>query len=185
MNSDLVKYYKERAKEYEKIYDKPERQHDIQKAGHVLKGIFRNKEVLEIACGTGFWTERIAAFAKHIHATDINQEVLDNAAQKTYVGTVILEVADIFNFQLQKKYESLFGGFIWSHIPRQNLKDFFATINSFVNKDGLVVLMDNNYVEGSNHPVASADEFGNTYQIRQLSDGSSHRVLKNFAEEKE
>jgi demethylmenaquinone methyltransferase/2-methoxy-6-polyprenyl-1,4-benzoquinol methylase len=43
--------------------------------------------------------------------------------------------------------------------------------------------MDNHYVEGSSLPVAEQDEAGNTYQIRTLDDGSTHRVLKNFPTE--
>jgi hypothetical protein len=43
-----------------------------------------------------------------------------------------------------------------------------------------VVLADNRYVEGSNHPITRRDAEGNTYQHRQLADGSSWEVLKNF-----
>jgi hypothetical protein len=38
MNKDLVEYYKERAKEYELIYAKPERQEDLKKAAEILQG---------------------------------------------------------------------------------------------------------------------------------------------------
>jgi hypothetical protein len=44
----------------------------------------------------------------------------------------------------------------------------------------LVVVIDNRLVPGSVHPVARRDEHGNTYQQRQLGDGSSREVLKNF-----
>lgn len=48
------------------------------------------------------------------------------------------------------------------------------------NRTPIVVFADNNYVEGSNHPVTRADAEGNTYQRRQLDDGSEWEVLKNF-----
>ena len=41
-------------------------------------------------------------------------------------------------------------------------------------------MLDNRYVEGSSTPISQTDEEGNTYQIRKLSDGSTHEVLKNF-----
>ena len=51
INNDLVSYYKDRAQEYEKIYFKPERQADLQKATDILQKIFTGKTVHEIACG--------------------------------------------------------------------------------------------------------------------------------------
>ncbi|RPI69054.1 MAG: hypothetical protein EHM38_07950 [Geobacteraceae bacterium] len=48
-----------------------------------------------------------------------------------------------------------------------------------------VVLLDNHYVEGSSSPIAEQDSEGNTYQTRVLTDGSTHRVLKNFPSEAE
>jgi hypothetical protein len=44
-------------------------------------------------------------------------------------------------------------------------------------------MMDNRYVEGSNHPITQTNSFGNTYQTRKLEDGSTHLVLKNFPDE--
>ncbi|MBK7443258.1 MAG: hypothetical protein IPI65_17635 [Bacteroidetes bacterium] len=66
MNTDLVLYYKDRAEEYEKIYSKPERQEDLKSAATILQEIFADKQVLEIACGTGYWTEKIAVTATSI-----------------------------------------------------------------------------------------------------------------------
>lgn len=48
MNSDIVSYYKDRAKEYERIYSKPERQSDLQLAGQILQDIFAGKRVLKL-----------------------------------------------------------------------------------------------------------------------------------------
>jgi SAM-dependent methyltransferase len=181
MNKDLVKYYYDRAKEYERIYDKPERQADLGTAIDFLQVMFRNKAVLEIACGTGYWTEHIAKTAKAILATDINEPVIEIAKHKPYPNSnVNFEVADIYKFRPVEKYESLFAGFIWSHILLQDLDKFITAINDFVEPGGVVVIMDNNYAEGSSTPVAQTDDHGNTYQLRKLSDNSTHQVLKNF-----
>jgi SAM-dependent methyltransferase len=186
MNNDLVKYYKDRASEYERIYYKPERQEDLKSSAVHLQELFKEKEVFEIACGTGFWTERILKTAHSVLASDINLSVLEVAKQKEFVKenpNIRFEVADIYNFQPAKKYESLFGGFIWSHIPKQELDYFFETLNNFVLRGGTIVLMDNAYVEGSNLPITETDAHGNTFQTRKLDDGSTHKVLKNFATE--
>ena len=69
MNTNQEEYYKQRAGEYEKIYQKPERQNEILQCTKILQQIFRDKDVREIACGTGFWTERIAQTANSIFST--------------------------------------------------------------------------------------------------------------------
>lgn len=184
LNTDLVSYYKNRAKEYENIYAKPERQHDLKHAGNILQSIFADKQVLEIACGTGYWTEIIAKKAKSILATDINETVIEVAGSKDFSGKeVSFVVADIYQFPDLKKFESLFGGFIWSHILLQDLDQFLSTVSSLVVPGGTIVFMDNLFVEGSNHPITQQDEHGNTYQTRKLEDQSTHLVLKNFPTE--
>ena len=184
MNSDLISYYNNRAKEYEKIYSKPERQDDLLIASKILQQIFSGKDVFEIACGTGYWTEKIAATAKNILATDINDAVIEIAKAKAYpLKNAAFQNADIFDQKERSVHESLFGGFIWSHIKIQELQQFTGIVNGLVEKGGTVVFMDNNYVEGSNLPITGEDEFGNTYQTRMLEDGTTHKVLKNFPTE--
>ncbi len=184
MNEDLIAYYQQRVNEYERIYHKPERQEDLAKATELLQKIFRNKEVFEIACGTGFWTEQIAKTARSVFATDINETVLTIAKTKSYSpATVTFTKADLFKLTNSKKYQSLFGGFIWSHIKLEELSHFIDVTNNQVQKGGTVVFMDNNYVQGSSTPITEKDEWDNTYQTRKLDDGTMHKVIKNFPTE--
>lgn len=184
MNTNLVSYYKDRAKEYEKIYSKPERQPDLNRATTILQEIFAGKQVLEIACGTGYWTDKIAKTAASVFATDINETVIEVAKKKDLSGKqVSFGIADIYNFSDRNKYETLFGGFIWSHILLQDLDKFLTTVNSLVSPGGTVVFMDNKFVEGSNHPITKTDETGNSFQTRKLEDNTMHLVLKNFPTE--
>ena len=185
MNIDIVSYYRDRANEYEKVYSKPERQEDLQQATRILQKIFRNKEVFEIACGTGYWTEKIAKSAKTILATDINESVIEIAKNKKYYpAKVDFQIGDIFNIDTKIKHESLFGGFIWSHIKIEDLNNFVKSVADLVIPGGTIAFIDNNYVEGSSLPIAEIDEQGNSYQVRQLENNSTYKVLKNFPEEK-
>ena len=70
----LAGYYARRAKEYERIYAKPERQTDLAKLRSILQPAFAGANVLELACGTGYWTAVMATSAASVLATDINEE---------------------------------------------------------------------------------------------------------------
>lgn len=156
----------------------------MKSASSILQEIFAHKQVLEIACGTGYWTHKIATSAASILATDINATVIDSAKRKDFTSKqVSFELADIYNFPTQSKFESLFGGFIWSHILLQDLDKFLSTVNRLVAPGGTVVFMDNSFVEGSNHPITKTDEHGNSFQTRKLADDTTHLVLKNFPTE--
>lgn len=78
----LARYYAERAAEYEQVYEKPERQEDLHALRSLVSTAFKGRNVLELACGTGYWTQFIASAATSIVATDLNTEVLAIARSK-------------------------------------------------------------------------------------------------------
>ena len=184
MNTDLVKYYALRAKEYEKIYYRPERQAEISQLGQFLKEEFRNLNLLEIACGTGYWTQVISETAKSIVATDINPEMLEIAQGKKYpASNVRFKVSDIFKMDnLNGEFEAGFGGYIWSHIPIQDLPQFLNTFQQKIKKGGKIIFIDNNHLPDYSTAIVKQDKYGNGYQKRTLEDGTSHLVLKNYPE---
>src|SRR5579872_3361592 len=80
--SDLQQYYARRASEYEAIYAKPERQSDLAAMTAAIVDAFRGRRVIEIACGTGWWSRHIASSAASLDAFDINDETLAIARLK-------------------------------------------------------------------------------------------------------
>jgi ubiquinone/menaquinone biosynthesis C-methylase UbiE len=86
MSDDLVKYYKDRAKEYEQVYEwrDQNRQEEQDLMGAEMKAFLSDTDVIDVGCGTGYWTQRISETTKSIVGIDINQSVLDIAASKTY-----------------------------------------------------------------------------------------------------
>jgi SAM-dependent methyltransferase len=183
---DLTTYYAQRAAEYESIYAKPERQSDLKVAVQILQDIFRGKVVLEIACGTGYWTQFIARSANQINATDINESVLEIARSKEYPSNnVQFSRVDLYDIQADPCTTALFAGFIWSHIKLEQLEHFIDKLNSLVLPGGMVVIMDNLFVPGSSTPIAERDAMGNTFQHRHLKLGDSFLVLKNFPQREE
>lgn len=182
----LAAYYAQRATEYERIYAKPERQADLAALRARIGEIFKGKRVLELACGTGYWTDVIAERAQHITALDVNDEVLEIARSKKNAGKVTFMRASAYEIPLlDRAHDALFAGFWWSHVPLDKLDGFLTEISSKVKPGALIAFLDNRYVEGSSTPVARTDAVGNTYQQRKLDDGSTHEVLKNFPDEGE
>jgi demethylmenaquinone methyltransferase/2-methoxy-6-polyprenyl-1,4-benzoquinol methylase len=181
MEKDLVTYYRDRAKEYDRLYERVDRQVALSEAGAILEEVFAGKRVLEIACGTGYWTERIAETALSVHATDINDAMLEIAKHRPLPkANVSFQKTDLYEYNPTEKFDALFGGFIWSHISLKELNNFIDKVNSFLSPGGTVVFMDNRFVEGSSTPIAETDADGNTYQDRKLDDGTIHRIIKNF-----
>ena len=185
--SKLVRYYAQRANEYEKVYLKPERQQDIVRLKVLLRDLLRDYQILEVACGTGYWTTVIAEVATSIVATDINAEVLRIAQDKQLSTQKVQFVqADAFSLSTaQGVFTAGLAGFWWSHILKSQLGQFLDVFHAKLASRALVVFTDNTYVEGSNHPITRVDAEGNTYQQRRLENGKLYEVLKNFPDESE
>lgn len=183
MNQDLSTYYNDRAREYDKVYEIPDEQEDLLKSAVLFQNIFANKSVLEIACGTGYWTEKISKTANSIFATDINEIVIDIARTRKFNSNVVFQVADMNCLSIDKKFDGLFGGFIWSHILLQDLDNFLLRLKDLLNENAKIAFIDSKQVEGTNHDrkrITRIDQYGNTFQTRTLENGTTHEVLKNF-----
>ena len=130
--SSLPDYYARRAGEYEKVFSKPERQPDLACLRTLLHGLFAGRHVLEVACGTGYWTPLISGSARPILATEINGEVLDIARHKTYPNhNVEFKMADAYTpANVTGRFSAGFAGFWWSHIPKQRLSHFLDCFHS-------------------------------------------------------
>lgn len=186
-DASLEDYYAARAREYERIYAKPERQDDLRRLEALLPLLFTARRVLEIACGTGYWTQFLAREAASIVAVDANPETLAVAAEKRLPGgRVEFRVADAYALPDELGvFDAAFAGFWWSHVPRSERRRFLAALDRRLLPGARVVFLDNLYVEGSSTPIARRDPDGNTCQVRRLEDGSEHTVLKNFPSEAE
>lgn len=182
----MHEYYTARASEYDRFYLKPERQADLRQIEQWLPTVFAGKSVLEVACGTGYWTQFIAHMAAAVVAVDAAPETLRIAASRVNPHKVRLVVGDAYDLPpLPETADAGFAGFWWSHIPRSRATAFLHGFHAMLKPGSTVVLLDNRYVEGSSTHLCESDAEGNTYQLRRLSDGSTHRVLKNFPERAE
>jgi len=178
----LENYYSKRAREYEQIYEKPERQRELEWLRRRIPEVFRGRTVLEVACGTGYWTQFIAPQAKRVYAGDINESVLEIAREKPIpAGKATFIKSDAVALDnVPPGCNAAFAGFWWSHVKKTDLAQFVSRLAARLEPGSVVAILDNTYSEGSSTPVSRTDAEGNTYQMRKLANGESFEVLKNF-----
>jgi len=188
MNTNLLNYYAQRAMHYDEIYQHPSCQKELADINLQLQQLLKDKKVLEVACGTGYWTERYAACASQVVATDVSDDMLAIAKTKqvhenSMAKQVSYQLADAFALP-KGDFNACFAGCWWSHLKRSEQSTFLTGLQTTCGTGALLVLFDNCNVEGEhgldNPPIARTDVEGNTYQIRQLRDGSRHEIIKNF-----
>lgn len=177
-------YYRARAAEYEQIYyrDDVGRQNELAVLAEDLRELSAKKDVLDLACGTGYWTAVMASESAYLLASDISAEMLDLALTKSYSKTVEFVRADLLHPPFRtKSFDLLTLGFWFSHQPRQYYDQFFNTIASLVRTGGLIWMVDNNPpAEGGRRMPSATDRHGNTFKHRWLEGGSEHEILKNY-----
>jgi SAM-dependent methyltransferase len=187
LKHDIEEYYKKRAHQYEEIYLKEERREDISSLKKLLKEFFSGHDVLEVASGTGFWTEAIALTARTVLAVDLSEEMHKIASQKKYPKeNVRFQTEDAYCLDaVTGDFTAGFSGFWWSHVPRPKIPLFLDGLHKKIGKKGLVVFIDNNYIEGVSHPIVFEDDEGNTYQRRSLGGDNEYQIVKNYPTEGE
>src|ERR1700722_1926354 len=151
----IGEYSQHRAPEYDEVYAKPERQADLAELKRLLPPLVAGRRVLEIAAGTGYWTQVIAPAAASVTGTDLNPETLAGAAGRDYgPARPLLVTADAYRLDaVPGEFDLVFCGFWWSHVRRADVPRFLAGIRGRVAAGTRLGLLDNRYVPGSNHPA--------------------------------
>ncbi len=176
----LETYYAKRAREYEQVYEKPERQQELAWLRERIPELYRGRTVLEVACGTGYWTQYIASEAKHVHACDINEPVLEIAREKGVPRASFFRADAITLEGVPRGCDAAFAGFWWSHVKKSGIAQFVDNLANRLEPGAVVGILDNSFSAGSSTPISRTDAEGNTYQLRTLNSGEQQEVLKNF-----
>jgi len=184
--AEMEAYYRHRAQEYDNVYLKPERQKDLKDMQSWLSEKFIGCSVLEIACGTGYWTQFMEHAADRIFAIDAAPEVLEIARERVRSESVEFHIGDAYSLNgYEGKYDASFSGFWFSHVLKENRYKFLSGLAGQLQDGARVVFIDNSFVQGNSTPISEKDTQGNTYQTRTLENGSKHIVLKNYPSETE
>ena len=184
-------FYRVRAPEYDEWwqrrgrYDRgPESARDwdrqVATVEQALAAFDPRGDVLELAGGTGWWTQRLAGTAQRLTVVDASGEAL--ALNRARVGRadVEYESSDLFSWQPRRRYDVVFFSFWLSHVPRPRFGAFWALVRSCLAPDGRVFLIDNRLdpTPETRRKDPYVVEYADDLQRRRLSDGSEYRVVK-------
>ena len=136
--------------------------------------------VLELAGGTGWWTQRLARTANRLTVVDSSPEALALNRERVGRPDVRYDVANLFAWRPDSSYDVVFFSFWLSHVPRTRFGDFWSLVRSCLVPSGRVFLIDNR--DDPTPDAAPKDpyvvEYGRDLHLRTLSDGSQYRVIK-------
>ncbi len=178
---DMKEYYRLRAREYDGIYQVARREPEIAALKAWLAAAVRGRSILEIAAGTGYWTEVAASVAAAITATDLNPEVLSLAAQRNLGPHVTLLAADACALPgFAAKFDAGMAMLWWSHVEKQRQAEFLAHFASRLEPGASILMIDQIYAAPFSSPVSREDEWGNLYTVRTLASGARFEIIKNY-----
>jgi ubiquinone/menaquinone biosynthesis C-methylase UbiE len=178
---EIRDYYQRRAPVYDRVYAYPERQEDLAYFQRTIPPLFDDRDVLEVAAGTGYWTQFIARAAVSIHAIDVSTEPLEVLKARNLPSNVRSSTHDAYDLQtIGQSYDAAFAGLWFSHVPVERRVEWLRQLNAVLGGGAQVVLLDNTVAQCERLPIVAEDDFGNSYQERHTDDGQTHRVIKNF-----
>jgi trans-aconitate methyltransferase len=170
--AEQIAYYRARAPEYERgAYAAAEAQALLDV---VVDRIPAGVDLLELACGTGAWTERLARRARSTTAVDAAPEMIEIARGRTGDG-VNFVCADVLDWQPERRYDAVFFGFWLSHVPADRFEAFWTMLAGCLVDGGQVVFVD----EHVRH-APSESWLAREVAERTLADGSRHRIVKAY-----
>ena len=182
----MKEYYQERAPVYDRVYGYPERQEDLRFLEEYIPQQLAGLDVLEIAAGTGYWTQFLDGTANSVLSTDYSEEPLAELKKRNLSSKVKTRVNDAYALMdIEGQFTGAFAGLWFSHVPMDRRQEFISQLNAKLQPGSPVILLDNSQAQCQRLPITHVDEQGNTYQDRTLDSGKVHRVLKNFPTEEE
>src|SRR6059036_2050298 len=116
---EQIEYYRQRAPEYDETSTPPgDVLAPFGRRLHAALDAFRPEgDVLEIACGTGGWTEHLLRYASHVTAVDASSEMIRLARSRVDDDPRVEFVeADIFRWVPQAAHDVVFFANWLSHV---------------------------------------------------------------------
>lgn len=189
---EQIEYYRARAGEYDEWflrtgrYDRGEehRREWFAEAARVEEALQAEGalgSVLELACGTGLWTQHLVKQASHVMAVDASPEVIEINRGRMESGQVSYVEADLFNWMPSALYDFVFFGFWLSHVPEERFDEFWRSVGAALKPGGRVFFVDGLLTQDSTATNHKAIDRSGEVE-RKLNDGRVFRIVKVFHE---
>ena len=187
---EQIAYYRTRAAEYDQWflregrYDRgpdhrAEWMREVNIVRTALSRAVRKADVLELACGTGLWTEQLARENKSVLAVDASPETIAINERRVASTRVTYQVADIFTWAPPRQFEAIVAAFWLSHVPHDRFDGFWTMLRTATKRGGQVFLVDSLFEQSStatdHRPI---DRSG--IASRKLNDGREFHIVKVF-----
>ncbi len=186
LSDEVARYYAARAAEYDRSagYLDPLAEKLREPIKVRLRAFFAGHDVLEVACGTGYWTEVIASTARSVLGTDADAAMLTLARERLASSdNVDFHTADAYSLTgVSGRFTAAHAHWWWSHVPRSCLRGFLETLHSKLVPGAAVLFIDQLPYETTD---VHYDDEGDRVEKRRLQDGRCFDVVKNFPSEGE
>lgn len=190
---EQIAYYRARAGEYDQWFYRvgrydhgPELNEqwfgEARQVMQALHAIGPVDEMLELACGTGIWTEQLLRIGQHITALDASPEVIEINRDKLKAENVTYEQVDLFQWEPAKQYDLVFFGFWLSHVPPEQFDAFWQKVARATKPGGHVFFVDSRRANHSSAKDHAAYEPESVFHTRKLNDGREFTIYKVFYE---
>ena len=188
--AEQVAYYRARAPEYDDwFFRRGPYDHgaawngrwraEIGELAAALDAARPSGRILELACGTGLWTERLAPHATALTCVDASPEVLAINRRRMRGTSICYVCADVFHWRPTARYDFVFFGFWLSHVPAGSFIPFWSMVASCLSEGGRVFFADNRRPpEGS--PIDTEARSGSPRSRRRLADGREFEIVKIY-----
>jgi SAM-dependent methyltransferase len=202
--AEQIRYYRARAAEYEDWWFRRGRYDhgaeanarwfaDVADVEAALQRFAPRGRVLELACGTGLWTQKLLAHADELTAIDASPEVIELARERVRGGAagdaaarhaaVRYVQTDLFAWEPDERaYDVCFFAFWLSHVPEQRFAAFWEKVRRALASTGRVFFIDSAPSEHASAVDHKLSAHGEQTMLRKLADGSEYRIVKHWFE---
>lgn len=193
--TEQQRYYNERAAEYDQWwlrvgrYDRGAEENGVwfaeqRQVRAAFDTLDWSGDIVELAGGTGIWTEWLATRARSVTILDGSREMIAINRARLYGGGLVEKAAyeqlDLFEWSPRRAWDGLFVGYFLSHVPLERYERMLAAMASAIRPGGVFAMIDGRREERSSSPDQPPPGPKTEVMTRRLNDGREFTIVKRY-----